>query len=97
MAECESFGSWVRLNLGPVDAAEGGFIVPGMSQPTDTQRSMMQSLFDAYGDDEMAVCDAYAEAERAGKVERPEEDRGEFAESYARSLWAIGKADGWLV
>ena len=57
---------------------------------------MMQSLFVAYGDDEIAVCDAYAEAERAGKVARPEEDRGEFAESYAKNLWSIGKADGWL-
>ena len=56
----------------------------------------MQILFDTHGNDEIAVCDAYAEAERAGKVERPEEDRGEFSESYARRLWAIGKAEGWL-
>ncbi len=67
-----------------------------MSQVTEIQQQVMKSLFDAYGDDEVAVCDAYAEAERAGKVARPEEDRGEFAESYARSLWAIGKLDGWL-
>ncbi len=68
-----------------------------MSDVTELQRSVMQGLFEAYGDDETAVCDAYAEAERAGKVARPEEDRGEFAESYARSLWRIGKAEGWLV
>ena len=67
-----------------------------MSDMTEVQRSMMKSLFEAHGDDEMAVCDAYAEAERAGKVERPEDDRGEFAESYARGLWQIGKAEGWL-
>ena len=41
-----------------------------MSNETDVQRALMQSLFDAYGDDEIAVCDAYAEAERAGKVQR---------------------------
>ena len=56
----------------------------------------MQALFDEHGGDETAVCDAYADAERAGKVARPEEDRGEFAESYAHSLWRIGKAEGWL-
>ena len=67
-----------------------------MSNVTELQRSVMQSLFDAYGDDEIAVCDAYAEAERAGNVARPEEDRGQFAESYARSLWRVGKAEGWL-
>lgn len=67
-----------------------------MSQVTEAQRSMMQDLFAAHGDDEMAVCDAYAEAERAGTVARPEEDRGEFAESYAKDLWRIGKAEGWL-
>ena len=43
------------------------------------------------------LCEAYADAERAGRVARPEEDRGEFAESYAQSLWRIGKAEGWLV
>ena len=67
-----------------------------MSDVTEMQRSTMQSLFEAYGDDEAAVCDAYVEAERGGHVARPEEDRGEFAESYARNLWRIGKAEGWL-
>ncbi len=67
-----------------------------MSDITEFQRAMMQALFDEHGDDEVAVCDAYAEAEREGKVARPEEDRGEFAESYAHSLWRIGKAEGWL-
>jgi hypothetical protein len=67
-----------------------------MSQMNEIQQQLMKSLFDAYGDDEIAVCDAYAEAERAGKVARPDEDRGEFAESYARGLWRIGKAEGWL-
>ena len=63
---------------------------------TEAQRHMMKDLFNAHGDDEMAVCDAYAEAERAGQVARPVEDRGEFAESYARSLWSVGKTEGWL-
>ena len=63
-----------------------------MSDVTELQRSIMQTLLDTHGDDEIAVCDAYAEAERAGKVARPEEDRGEFAESYARSLWRIGQS-----
>jgi hypothetical protein len=67
-----------------------------MSQMNEIQQQLMKSLFDAHGDDEIAVCDAYAEAERAGKVARPDEDRGEFAESYAKSLWRIGKAEGWL-
>ncbi len=67
-----------------------------MNDITENQRSMMQALFNEHGDDEMAVCDAYADAERAGRVTRPEEDRGEFAESYAHSLWRIGKAEGWL-
>ncbi len=68
-----------------------------MSEATaPSQRALMQSLYERYGDDEIAVCDAYAEAERGGQVARPEEDRGEFAESYARSLWQAGKAEGWL-
>ena len=67
-----------------------------MSDVTEMQRATMQRFFAVHGDDEITVCDAYAEAERAGKVARPEEDRGEFAESYARSLWRIGKAEGWL-
>ena len=79
-----------------VDTAEQGTIDPVISDVTEFQRSMMQALFDKHGDDEIAVCDAYAEAERADKVARPEDDRGEFAESYARSLWRIGKAEGWL-
>lgn len=67
-----------------------------MSETTELQRSTMQRLFETYGDDETAVCDAYVDAERGGQVARPEEDRGEFAESYARSLWRMGKAEGWL-
>lgn len=46
-----------------------------MSNVTEFQRAMMQALFDKHGDDEIAVCDAYAEAEREGKVARPEGDR----------------------
>ena len=67
-----------------------------MSDITESQRSTMQRLFEAYGDDETSVCDAYVEAERGGQVARPEEDRGEFAESYARDLWRRGKQEGWL-
>ena len=85
-----------RFRSALVDAANRHAVVSDMSEVTEAQRSLMQSLFDAYGDDELAVCDAYAEAERAGKIARPDEDRGEFAESYARGLWRIGKAEGWL-
>ncbi len=65
-------------------------------EPNPSQRDMMLTLYREYGDDEIVVCDAYAEAERAGQVARPEEDRGEFAESYARRLWQDCKAGGWL-
>ena len=67
-----------------------------MSEFNDIQRSLMQDLVATHGDDEIAVCDAYAEAERAGQVARPEEDRGEFAEAYAHRLWQDGKSEGWL-
>ena len=64
--------------------------------PNQTQRAVMRALYQLHGDDEIAVCDAYAEAERAGEVTRESNERGEFAESYARRLWKDGKAKGWL-
>ena len=67
-----------------------------MRNITYVQKTLMQILFDTHGNDEIAVCDAYAEAERAGRIVRPEEDRGELAEIYAHDLWRTGKAEGWL-
>ena len=65
-------------------------------EPNPSPRDMMRSLYEIHGDDETAVCEAYADAERAGEVKRESQDRGEFAESYARRLWQDGKAKGWL-
>ena len=56
----------------------------------------MQRLCAAHGDDEIAVCDAYAEAERSGQVARPKNIEASLRRATP-AAWRTGKAEGWLV
>lgn len=85
------------MKSAPVDVTERGTIVPGMSdEPKPSQRDMMRALFKVFGDDESAVCSAYAKAERNGSVVRDSNDYSIPAESYAKALWRDGISKGWL-
>ncbi len=85
------------MKFAPVDAVTRGAIVHRMSdEPKPSQRDKMRALFKAYGDDEAAVCSAYAKAEKDGKVARESNDYSIPAEAYARALWRDGISKGWL-
>lgn len=64
--------------------------------PKPSQRDVMRALFKAFGDDETAVCSAYAKAERDGKVARDSNDYSIPAEAYAKALWRDGISKNWL-
>lgn len=57
---------------------------------------MMVALFRRLGDDREAVCLAYMEAERDGKVARPGGAEDMTPGTHAKTLWHDGKETGWL-
>lgn len=63
----------------------------GMKQ-TDYMRELVRSL----GPDQIAVCSAYAKAERDGTVQRKSNKRALTPEQYAAALWKNGVYRGWL-
>lgn len=65
-------------------------------RPASPQRALMRELFAALGDDGEAVCSAYSEAERAGRVDRPRGAQDMTPGAHARTLWQDGKLKGWL-
>ncbi len=60
------------------------------------QRDLMRDLVRRLGDDRKAVCLAYMEAERDGKVERPRGAEDMASGPHAQSLWREGKLKGWF-
>ncbi|WP_237482558.1 hypothetical protein [Lichenibacterium dinghuense] len=66
---------------------------PGSASP---QRETMCELFRKLGDEQEAVCLAYMEAERDGRVARPRGAEDMTPGTHARTLWREGKLKGWL-
>lgn len=62
-----------------------------------SQRTMMRRLVRQFGEDEDAICRAYAEAERIGLVRRSSNVYGLSPEQYARALRRDGQRKGWIV
>lgn len=60
------------------------------------QCEAMRELYRRFGDEEEAVCLAYMEIERDGKVERPRGAEDMTPGTQARTLWRDGKLKGWL-
>jgi hypothetical protein len=64
-----------------------------------TQRDMVRKLLLKHGYSERAICKAYADAERAGLVQRMRNAAGFTPEGYARAVWRDGHKRGspWIV
>ena len=63
----------------------------------DSQRDVMRRLYREAGGHDEATVTAYAEAERAGEVERRSDVNATSAEDYARALLRDGLSKGWLL
>ena len=61
-----------------------------------TQREWMLRLFREHRGDREGTIQAYAEAERRGRVSRNSNTSRLSAEAYARALLADGLRKGWL-
>ena len=60
-----------------------------------SQRDFMRNLIALHGGDEEAICRAYAEAERDGRVVRKRNGEGYSAERYAALLLREARRNGW--
>lgn len=61
-----------------------------------SQRDVMRRLYQETGGHDEDTVTAYAEAERAGEVERKSDVNATSAEDYARALLRDGLSKGWL-
>lgn len=65
-------------------------------RPAAPQRDMMRDLVRLLGEDLDAVCLAYMEAERDGKVDRPRGAEDLTPATHVKALWNEGKLEGWI-
>jgi hypothetical protein len=68
----------------------------GAAMPKDTQRELMLRLFRELRGNPERTIQAYADAERLGKVSRASNKHDIGSEAYARGLFADGVRKGWL-
>ena len=64
-----------------------------------TQRDMVRKLLLKHGYNVRAICNAYADAERAGLVQRYQNSAGFTPEGYALAVWRDGhrKSAPWIL
>lgn len=73
-----------------------------MPKGSAPQQDYMKSAYHLFKGDKEAVCNAYAEAEKAGTVPRFRNKNNTSPEAYARALWRdghrlrSGKTKGWI-
>ena len=61
-----------------------------------SQRDMMRTLYQKYGQDEATIVREYASAEKRGEVARKSNTHDYDTLQYARALWRDGIRKGWI-
>ncbi len=77
-------------------APSGPRRVPLRVRALSPERDLMRQLFVMLGGDRNAVCRAYVEAERAGRIDRPRDAEEMAPDIHAGALWWEGRLKGWL-
>jgi hypothetical protein len=70
--------------------------MPAMTMNPASQRDFMRTLIGEIGRNKPAVCAAYAQAERDGRVGRAKDAHDTSPEAYAEALWNDGDRKGWF-